>query len=181
MEHRVDCLHFIDKLPVCALVDDAIFCAHGGIPFTAKTIEEIVAVKRDIREPQPESDIAWEILWSDPVGMQEFLYTCEVRGVDPDTTNGFVFNTKRGKAYKFNEQGEHLRVMDKLQLVSDQLLLMSRCEQLPPSEHVDAHHPCARGGTAWLRVPLHQQVRHGKIAIEIMTTFKFNGLKFKLN
>ena len=89
-------------------MDDAIFCAHGGIPFTAKTTEEIVAVKRDIREPEQESDIAWEILWSDPAGMQEFLDSCEVRDVDPDTANGFVFNTKRGTAYKFNEQGRIL-------------------------------------------------------------------------
>src|SRR5699024_9105844 len=55
-----------DKLPVCALVDDAIFCAHGGIPHAAKTLQQIAAVNRKIREPEEESDIVWEILWSDP-------------------------------------------------------------------------------------------------------------------
>ena len=42
---------------------------------------------------------------SDPCGPQEFIETCEVREVDPASTNGFVFNTKRGTAYKFNEDG----------------------------------------------------------------------------
>ena len=53
-----------DRLPVCSVVDDAIFCAHGGLPFSAKTLDQIVAVKKNIREPEQESDIAWEILWS---------------------------------------------------------------------------------------------------------------------
>ncbi len=94
-----------DQLPVCGLVDDAIYCAHGGLPKSAKTVEQIVEVKRDIRNPEKESDIAWEILWSDPANEQEFVDTCEQKGVDPKTSGGFVFNTKRGTAFKFNEAG----------------------------------------------------------------------------
>ncbi|KAI2810833.1 hypothetical protein BLOT_001999 [Blomia tropicalis] len=94
-----------DKLPVCGLVDEAIFCAHGGIPHEAKTIDQIIGVKRVIREPEQESLIAWEILWSDPAHMQQYLDVCEMREVDPDEQKGFVYNTKRGTAYMFNENG----------------------------------------------------------------------------
>lgn len=62
-------------------------------------------MKRVVCEPDKESLIAWEILWSDPANQQEFLDTCEVRNVDPETANGFVFNTKRGTAFKFSEEG----------------------------------------------------------------------------
>lgn len=94
-----------DQLPVCGLVDDAIYCAHGGLPKSAKTVEQIVEVKRDLRDPEKESNIAWEILWSDPANEQEFVDTCEQKAVDPKTSGGFVFNTKRGTAFKFNEAG----------------------------------------------------------------------------
>ena len=94
-----------DRLPVCALVDDAIFCCHGGIPHAAQTIDQICKVKRVLMEPDKEALIAWEILWSDPANQQEFLDTCEMRNVNPETANGFVFNTKRGTAFKFNEAG----------------------------------------------------------------------------
>ena len=95
-------------MPICSVLDDAIFCAHGGIPYSAKTIEQINALKREIQDPQQDDGglpIVWEILWSDPANMQEFLDTCDFRGVDPDTTDGFVFNTKRGIGFKFNEHG----------------------------------------------------------------------------
>lgn len=96
-----------DRLPCCAVVDDAIFCAHGGIPHpeSASKLEQISFVQRNIREPEDESSIVWEILWSDPCNMQEFYDTCDIRNVEPETAGGFVFNTKRGTAYKFNEEG----------------------------------------------------------------------------
>lgn len=90
---------------MCALVDDAIYCAHGGVPHGGITTEQIMEMKKDIREPGVESLVAWEILWSDPCTQQEFLDACDLREVNPETANGFVFNTKRGTAFKFNEQG----------------------------------------------------------------------------
>lgn len=91
-------------MPVCAVLDEAIYCAHGGIPKSAVTIEHINRLPREISEPQSEAAIAWEILWSDPANRDEFVDTCAGRGVDPETSHGFVFNTKRGTAFKFGEQ-----------------------------------------------------------------------------
>jgi hypothetical protein len=50
-----------DKLPLSAVIDDAIYCAHGGIPTSTRKVEEINAVKADLRNPENESSVAWEV------------------------------------------------------------------------------------------------------------------------
>ena len=94
-----------DKLPVAAVVDDAIYCAHGGIPRSAKTIAEINAVKKELSNPEAESNIVWEILWSDPCHAQQFNDVCSFMRVNPKEQEGFVRNNKRGTAFLFNEIG----------------------------------------------------------------------------
>ncbi|KAJ6217501.1 hypothetical protein RDWZM_008658 [Blomia tropicalis] len=94
-----------DKLPVCALIDDTIFAAHGGIPRSTRDIEQIVKVKRELRDPEHESSIAWEILWSDPCHMQTFFEAADLTNQNANLLNGFVRNIKRGTAYLFNEDG----------------------------------------------------------------------------
>jgi hypothetical protein len=50
-----------DRLPLSAIIDDAIYCAHGGIPTSTRKVEEINAVKADLRSPEIESAVAWEV------------------------------------------------------------------------------------------------------------------------
>lgn len=94
-----------DKLPVSAIIDDTIFCAHGGIPRSATSIEQIREIKRELREPEAESAIAWEILWSDPCHAQQFNEIAEILNQNVDQLKGFIKNTKRGTAFLFNEEG----------------------------------------------------------------------------
>ena len=56
-----------DSLPICAVVDATIFCAHGGIPKAALTLQEIATVPAEMEDPCTQSAIAWEILWNDPM------------------------------------------------------------------------------------------------------------------
>ncbi len=94
-----------DKLPVAAVVDDAIYCAHGGIPRSAATIAALNALRKELPNPEVDAAAAWEILWSDPCHAQQFNEICNYRGLNPATTGGYVFNIRRGTAFLFNEVG----------------------------------------------------------------------------
>ena len=93
-----------DKLPVCAVIDDSIYCAHGGIPRSTRKIEDINKIKVDLKDPERESAIAWQILWSDPIGAQQFKETADLLQVRLEDAKGFLTNTKRGTAYLFAEE-----------------------------------------------------------------------------
>jgi len=94
--------NIFDKLPVSAVVDDSIYCAHGGIPKSAKTINDINQVPKMLRDPENMSAIAWEILWSDPCHPRQFYEVANVTQQDPK--DNFIFNSKRGTAFLFNEK-----------------------------------------------------------------------------
>ena len=47
-----------------------IFCVHGGIPSTEHGggfVEAINSIPVPLKDPEMESPLAWEIMWSDPV------------------------------------------------------------------------------------------------------------------
>lgn len=93
-----------DKLPICAILYETIFCAHGGIPRSSTHFDQIIALNRVIEEPEDESATAWEIFCSDPCAMQQFIEVCEMRQLDPSKQDGFVFNIKRCTAFLFTDE-----------------------------------------------------------------------------
>lgn len=99
-----------DKLPVCAVIDGQIFCAHGGIPKSPNggvvKISEIQKLPFVLADPQQEAPIAWNIIWSDPLNMPQFKDLVDFESnAENDHESGFVFNPKRGTAHYFNEIG----------------------------------------------------------------------------
>ncbi|KAK3084884.1 hypothetical protein FSP39_020780 [Pinctada imbricata] len=93
-----------DAMPIAATVDDKIFCVHGGIPSPENDggyIENINKVPVPLKDPEVESPLAWEIMWSDPVSMD--LLTPE-NIQDLQDHKGFIFNTRRGTAFFFNSE-----------------------------------------------------------------------------
>ena len=51
-------------LPVCALIDDKIFCVHGGLSPDLKDLEQLYEIKRPTDVPN--NGLLCDILWSDP-------------------------------------------------------------------------------------------------------------------
>ncbi|XP_054163125.1 uncharacterized protein LOC128960963 [Oppia nitens] len=97
-----------DFMPICAVIDDSIFCAHGGIPTSALRLHELSSIPIPLREPENESQIAWQILWNDPVTSQEFRDYQEVlrqhHGHSVNNFTGFLPNTKRGTAFYYSDE-----------------------------------------------------------------------------
>ena len=51
-------------LPVAAIIDEKIFCCHGGLSPDLKSIEDINSIERPTKIP--EQGLLCDLLWSDP-------------------------------------------------------------------------------------------------------------------
>ena len=107
------CNHVFDHIPVCALIDDAIFCSHGGIPHGVNgpvDMSSLANIPCPVSDVENQSEVVWEMLWNDPVTDEDFGQTLETTRAQSGSHNandlyksGFIMNSKRGTALFFSE------------------------------------------------------------------------------
>ena len=99
------CNQVFDRMPLAAVIDQDIFCVHGGIPRPIRNnttrIQDILAVPKvaGINPPYEHEDddyqqVASDCIWSDPASEEQEMTT-----VDPDT--GFGESLRGGGAISF--------------------------------------------------------------------------------
>ncbi|KAJ8042617.1 Serine/threonine-protein phosphatase 2B catalytic subunit [Holothuria leucospilota] len=91
-----------DAMPVAALVDDKIFCVHGGIPSPDtgfQVLSDINTIPVPLKDAEHESPLAWELMWNDPVKL-ELLN--EEQKESLKKSEGFIFNSRRGTGHMFS-------------------------------------------------------------------------------
>lgn len=97
-----------DTMPVACLIDQHIFCCHGGIPMSTQSIRDINNVPCPLSDPENQSPLAWELLWNDPLTNSVFGEMAELLRLQSGSKafsalKGFLPNNKRGTAYYFSE------------------------------------------------------------------------------
>ncbi|CAL1300740.1 unnamed protein product [Larinioides sclopetarius] len=92
-----------DVMPLAAVVDGMVFCAHGGIPppwFGGGLINVINEIPKPLSDPEKESSLAWELMWNDPINMDSVSTPVD----DKQGSMGFLPNMKRGTAHVFTSE-----------------------------------------------------------------------------
>ena len=96
-----------DCLPLCAIVDEQIYTAHGGIPASTVRLEPLYNAPTPLPDPNSMCKPAWEVLWNDPVSRsdyQDFLdFLVDVTAFPRYPLGGFVPNIKRSTAFYWCE------------------------------------------------------------------------------
>lgn len=106
-----------DFMPMCAVINNKVFCCHGGVPASAipgqvctmKELDAIPCPYQGLDPNQPESGgPAWELVWNDPMDNDDFQSVVDqirspTEGQGEMRASGFATNTKRQTGKYFSE------------------------------------------------------------------------------
>ena len=108
------CCSVMDVMPVAAVIDERLFCAHGGLPLDEMSVtvlrRTLPPVMNDVEE---QSSPAWQALWNDPLDPVDLEPEARGANSDPDAepmtldasalaATGFAANVKRGTGYVYS-------------------------------------------------------------------------------
>ena len=84
------CTEIFDFLPLAAIIDDKIFCVHGGLSPNVKEINDLDKIDR-FREV-PQEGVMCDLLWSDPEMIEGWSVSARGAGYlfGKDTVENFL-------------------------------------------------------------------------------------------
>jgi len=88
------CTEIFDFLPLAAVIDEQVFCVHGGLSPSIETLDQIKTIDR--KQEVPHDGPMCDLMWSDPEEMSGW-------GVSPRGA-GFLFG--KDKVDEFNHRNE---------------------------------------------------------------------------
>ncbi|KAK8866205.1 hypothetical protein M9Y10_009164 [Tritrichomonas musculus] len=101
-------ISLFDMLPLAAIINDHIFCVHGGLSPDLNSINDIENIQRPLKVP--EQGIVADLLWSDPSTENGFHPSKRDTGYlfGPDVTQNFLDKNDLDlicRAHQFTESG----------------------------------------------------------------------------
>ena len=114
------CTDLFDLFPIAAVIDNQIFCVHGGLSPEIKTISDINLIER--KQEPPNSGAYCDLLWSDPDQVEGFQPSPRGAGwlFGADTVREFNENNKTNficRAHQLMMEGYQLLFDDSLATV----------------------------------------------------------------
>jgi serine/threonine-protein phosphatase 4 catalytic subunit len=73
-----ECTQVFDFMTIAAVVDDRIFCVHGGLSPKLKQIDDLLAIDR--KQEIPHTGLMCDIMWSDPEEVKSWTYSTRGAG-----------------------------------------------------------------------------------------------------
>jgi diadenosine tetraphosphatase ApaH/serine/threonine PP2A family protein phosphatase len=103
------CTDLFDYFPIGALIDGRVFCIHGGLSPTVKTLDQIRRIER--AQEIPHDGAFCDLMWSDPEELENECWSLGPRGA------GYLFGRK--VVMEFNQINDLLLIARAHQLVQE--------------------------------------------------------------
>ncbi len=148
--------HMYQRMPLCALVNREVFCAHGGIAKGIESLSDFNAIRRPVNlSSQYVDDLAFQMCWNDPMVQHQTWR------VSPRSTRANLFGWKAARDVMASLGVSYIVRGHEFQPNGFQSLFRSKLITIHSSAHYMGHPDCRMG-----YVVVHR-TEHGRICIEI--------------
>ena len=135
-----ECTQVFDYMNIAAVIDDRIFCVHGGLSPKLKQIDDLTAIER--KQEIPHSGLMCDIMWSDPDDVKSWTYSTRGAGwlFGQEIVEKFCFENKIdmiARAHQLVQEGYKPIFNDKLVTVWSAPNYCGKCGNLASIMELD--------------------------------------------